>query len=290
MLRLPLRESADSQIAPFRATISRISEPTFSTMDSTTYQTIRVKREGSALFIELHKPPLNILDIAMMDEIYDALSAVESDSGTRVVVFRGAGEKAFCAGVSIQDHLPDRIREMIQHFHRIFRLLAKTDKITIAAVHGHCLGGGLELAIMCDLVVASEEAQFGQPEIKLGQLPPVGIILLPHLIGYRKAAELLFTGASIGASEARTLGLVNRVVPKTELHNATGELIQEMTTHSATALRLTKQLLRKVAGLDFERALKESEELFLGALVGTEDAKEGIVAFLEKRKPQWTHQ
>jgi cyclohexa-1,5-dienecarbonyl-CoA hydratase len=258
-------------------------------MTTQTYQTIQMEQRDAVATIILNKPPLNILDLAMMDDIVDALQFIESDAAARVLVFRAAGEKAFCAGVSIQEHTPDKIGQMIPKFHSIFRLLARTDKVTVAAVQGHCLGGGLELASMCDLVVAADDAQFGQPEIKLGQLPPVGIILLPYLMGYRKAAELLLTGSSMGASQAQELGLVNRVVPREQLSRCLDQLLGELTAQSGTALALTKQLLRRVQGLDFERLLSESEDYFLEKVAQTDDAKEGILAFLEKRAPNWTH-
>jgi cyclohexa-1,5-dienecarbonyl-CoA hydratase len=253
------------------------------------YHTIQLHQRDAVATIVLNKPPLNILDMAMMDEIHDVLGIIENDSVARVIVFRAAGEKAFCAGVSIQDHTPDKIGQMIPKFHSIFRLLARTEKVTVAAVQGHCLGGGLELANICDLVIAADDAQFGQPEIKLGQLPPVGIILLPHLMGYRKAAELLLTGASIGASRAEALGLVNRVVPPEQLSDSLDQLLAELTAQSGAALALTKQLLRRVQGLDFEGLLNESEDYFLEKVAQTDDGKEGIFAFLEKRSPNWNH-
>lgn len=250
------------------------------------YELIRVERADAVCAIELYKPPLNIIDIAMMKEMQAALR--EADAlDVRVIVFRGAGPKAFSAGVSIQDHTPDRIEEMIRSFHAIFRQLARTNRVTLAVVRGHCLGGGFELASMCDLVVASEDAQFGQPEIKLGQLAPVGVILLPHLIGYRKAAELLLTGSTLSAEQAQSLGLVNRVALPEQLSQCADQLLRELLEQSGSALRLTKTILRRVAGLDFERALAESEDFFLQTLAKTEDAKEGVVAFLEKRAPQW---
>ena len=258
-------------------------------MATQTYQTIQVGVLGPVYSIELNKPPLNILDLAMIDEVQAALREADADPNVRVVVFRGAGPKAFCAGVSIQDHTPDRIGEMIPRFHGIFRQLARTDKITLAVVHGHCLGGGFELAAMCDLIVASEDAQFGQPEIKLGQLAPVAVILLPYLVGYRKAAELLLTGGNIDARQAQSLGIVNRLAPRDQLAQCTDDLLRELMAQSGTALRMTKSILRRVAGLDFERALQESEEFFLQTLAKTKDAEEGIFAFLEKRAPQWTH-
>ena len=258
-------------------------------MTTETYQTIEVQQRDAVATIILNKPPLNILDMAMMDEIHRALGLIEKDATARVIVFRAAGEKAFCAGVSIQDHLPDRIGQMIPKFHRIFRLLARSEKVTVAAVQGHCLGGGLELASICDLVIATDDAQFGQPEIKLGQFPPVGIILLPYLMGYRRAADLLLTGRSFGATEAAAVGLINRVVSPERLSQGLDELIGELTAQSGAALTLTKQLLRRVQGLDFETLLSESEDYFLEKVAQTDDGKEGIFAFLEKRAPRWNH-
>jgi cyclohexa-1,5-dienecarbonyl-CoA hydratase len=258
-------------------------------MTTQTYQTIQFEPSEAVTAITLAKPPLNILNISMIEEIGIALREIEADAASRVIVFRATGEKAFCAGVSIQDHTPDKIGTMIPRFHDIFRLLARTNKVTVAAVQGHCLGGGLELVSMCDLVIATENAQFGQPEIKLGQLPPVGVILLPRLIGYRKAAELLLTGASIGARQAEALGLVNRVVPFNRLNDEVEKLLAELTALSGAALAMTKQVLRRTSGFDFEAALRESEDFFLNRLIHTDDAKEGIFAFLEKRTPKWNN-
>jgi cyclohexa-1,5-dienecarbonyl-CoA hydratase len=258
-------------------------------MAETGYSSIKAESADSVFSITLNKPPLNIIDIAMIEEVCAALRQAEADSAVQIVVFRGGGPKGFSAGVSVQDHTPERVKELIPKFDNIFRLLASTDKITLAAVHGFCLGGGFELAAMCDLVVATENATFGQPEIKLGQLAPVGVILLPHLIGYRKAAELIFTGATIGASEAKALGLVNQVVPEDQLSASVDNLISQMTALSRAILRQTKSFLRRASGLPFERLLQESEALFFNSVARTADSKEGIYAFLEKRPPRWTH-
>ena len=256
---------------------------------TTDYKTIAIHHAPPVLAIELNRPPLNIIDIAMMGEVSDALARADTDPSVRFIVFRATGEKAFCAGVSIQDHLPATIEQMIVSFHKIFRQLAKTDKIVLAAVQGHCLGGGMELVSMCDMVVAAEDAQFGQPEIKLGQMPPVGVILLPHLIGYHKAAELILTGGSIGSREALAFGLVNRIVAVGALEGATSQLIGEMASLSGEAMKLTKHLLQRTRGLNFDHLLDDSESFFLNRLAPTHDAKEGITAFLEKRAPRWTH-
>ena len=253
------------------------------------FQAIQLERQGAVSSIVLNKPPLNIIDFTMIQEIRSALKQAEDDPGIRVLVFRGAGEKGFSAGVSVQDHTPDRVAEVIPAFDDIFRLLSRTEKVTVAAVHGFCLGGGLELALMCDLVVATENAQFGQPEIKLGQMAPIGLILLPYLVGYRKAAELLFTGASIGAREAQSLGLVNRVVAPERLSETVEGLLKELNAQSGAILGLTKRALRRISPLDFEKALQQTEEFFFDTVIKTKDAKEGIFAFLEKRPPQWSH-
>jgi len=258
-------------------------------MADQTFQSIQTESAASVLTITLNKPPLNIIDIPMIEEICAALRQVEADAGIGIILFRGAGPKGFSAGVSVQDHTPDRVGELIPKFDDIFRLLAATDKVTVAEVHGFCLGGGFELAAMCDLVVATENATFGQPEIKLGQLAPVGVILLPHLVGYRKAAELVFTGATIGARAAEALGLVNQVVPNDQLEQAIQNLLGQLSTQSRAILRHTKSFLRRASGLEFVQLLKESEELFFNSVARTEDSKEGIYAFLEKRTPRWTH-
>ena len=258
-------------------------------MAEVTFESVRVDREAPVCSITLNKPPLNIIDLTMIEELRTILGQIEHDPTLRVVVLRGAGEKGFSAGVSVQDHTPDRVGKMIPAFDDLFRLLSSTEKVTVAAVHGFCLGGAFELTLACDLVLAADNAQFAQPEIKLGQLAPIGVILLPHLIGYRKSAELLLTGATLGALEAQSLGLVNRVVPPAELAQALRSLLNEMTAQSGTILRLTKRALRRTALLDFDKALQSMEGFFFESVLPTEDAKEGIFAFLEKRPPQWAH-
>jgi cyclohexa-1,5-dienecarbonyl-CoA hydratase len=258
-------------------------------MANRSFETIQVEREGAGCTIVLNQPPLNIIDFAMIQEIRRTLRDLESEKDIRTIVFRGAGPKGFSAGVSVQDHAPDRVAEVIPAFDDIFRLLAKTEKLTLAVVHGFCFGGGFELAMMCDLVVASDDAKFAQPEIKLGQVAPIGLIMLPPLIGYRNAAELLFSGKTVTGNEALALGLVNRVTPPAELRKATDDLLREINAHSGATIGLTKRALLQLWGADFEKRLRETEEFFLHQVAKSADAKEGIQAFMEKRAPQWTH-
>ncbi|HYT20004.1 MAG TPA: enoyl-CoA hydratase-related protein [Candidatus Polarisedimenticolia bacterium] len=249
------------------------------------YETIQLRLENRTACITLDRPPLNILDIAMMQSLDAVLKRAISKCD--FVIFQGAGRKAFSAGAEIADHAPKRVGKMLSAFHAVFRRLAAADCVTIAAVHGYCLGGGMELASFCDFVLATESAQFGQPEIKLGCFPPVAMITLPQLIGMRAAARLILTGEQIGAAEACRLGLVARVVPDAELPAALDSLLDELRQLSPSVLRLTRKTLRHLHSADFAKQLKEAERVYLSVLMRSPDAREGILAFLEKRQPNW---
>jgi len=249
------------------------------------YETIQLRLENRTAWITLDRPPLNILDIAMMQSLDAVLKRAISKCD--FVIFQGAGRKAFSAGAEIADHAPKRVGKMLSAFHAVFRRLAAADCVTIAAVHGYCLGGGMELASFCDFVLATESAQFGQPEIKLGCFPPVAMITLPQLIGMRAAARLILTGEQIGAAEACRLGLVARVVPDAELPAALDSLLDELRQFSPSVLRLTRKTLRHLHSADFAKQLKEAERVYLSVLMRSPDAREGILAFLEKRQPNW---
>ncbi len=248
-------------------------------------ETIQVLAEGRTALVTLDRPPLNVLDIPMMRSLSRALSQWIPRSD--VIVFRGAGPKAFSAGAEVRDHTPDRVPDMLNAFHEIFRQLAAADCTTVAAVHGHCLGGGCELATFCDFVIATESATFGQPEIKLGCFPPVAIITFPRLVGPRAALDLILTGRTISAHEAQRLGLATRVVPEDLLADTVEQLLGELGQLSPAALRLARRGLRERFGFDFDRSLRDVEELYLSELMKTEDAPEGVRAFIEKRAPVW---
>src|SRR5205807_5303045 len=204
---------------------------------TTHLETIQLRIEHRTAWLTLDRPPLNILDIAMMESLNAALERALAKSD--LVVFQGAGVKAFCAGVDVADHAPKRVDKMLSAFHGVFRRLAVADCLTIAAVHGYCLGGGMELATFCDSVLATESAQFGQPEVKLACLPPVAMVTLPRLIGMRAAVHVILTGNQIGAAEACRLGLVTRVVPDAELPAAVDNLVAQLRALSPAVLRLT---------------------------------------------------
>ncbi|HEY6944399.1 MAG TPA: enoyl-CoA hydratase-related protein [Candidatus Acidoferrum sp.] len=252
---------------------------------TTHVETIQLRIEHRTAWITLDRAPLNILDIAMMESLDAALERALPKSD--FVIFQGAGVKAFCAGADVADHTPKRVGRMLSAFHAVFRRLAAAECLTIAAVHGYCLGGGMELAAFCDFVLAAESAQFGQPEIKLGCFPPVAMVTLPRLVGAQAAAHLILTGHQISATEAHRLGFVTRVVPDYELAAAVDALLGELRELSPSVLHLTRKALAHLHGADFLQQLEEAERVYLSELMQTHDAQEGIRAFLEKRKPIW---
>lgn len=242
--------------------------------------------EGVA-WLTLNRPPLNILTNEMMAELGEALEVLAEQCQLKVVVLAGS-EKAFCAGVDVADHTPERVEQMICSFGRLFMRLRALPMPTLALVQGAALGGGAELALGCDLVLAAASARFGQPEIKLGVFPPIAAALFPHLIGYQQAARLLFSGETISAEEAARLGLVTYIAADDELEKTLEGLLGRLRRMSAAALRITKTALLRGADLGVMRALPQIEDLYLHDLMATADAREGIQAFLEKRQPVWS--
>ncbi len=252
------------------------------------FQHIRLEKQDGLARLVLNRPPLNVLDIAMMREIGDALEELSEDPGLKVLIFEATeGSKAFSAGVDVSEHTADKVEEMIEVFHRIFRLLDASDVPTVAAVGGAALGGGCELALFCDMVVASEKASFGQPEIQVGVFAPVAAVALPSIIGPKKAFELLLTGDRIRAAEAERLGLVNKVVPPEELSATVAQLAGKLGNLSAAVLRVAKKAAKVGSMGRFNKDLAAVEELYLGPLMDTEDVHEGLAAFMEKRAPVW---
>lgn len=249
------------------------------------FHSLQVQLEDRVARICLNRPPLNILDIPMLDEISAALKALPAE--VEFLRLEGAGPRGFSAGTEIRDHARERAAGMLSAFHAVIRRIAAAEWITVAAVHGICLGGGCELATMCDFVIADENATFGQPEIKLGCFPPVAAVTFPALIGPRAAADLILTGRTISAGEARELGLVTRAVARGEVQKAAADLENELKGLSISALKVARQALGRFAGQYFHEALNESESLYLHSLLHTNDAAEGVRAFIEKRTPVW---
>jgi cyclohexa-1,5-dienecarbonyl-CoA hydratase len=250
------------------------------------YSSIILEIQGNVARITLNQPPLNIIDISMMEEMHSAFARVLSTDDLKVLVIDHQG-KAFSAGVSIKDHSPGKVEEMIEKFHGLFRLLHSLAIPSLALVDGMALGGGCELAVFCDMVIASDRATFGQPEIKVGVFPPVAAVLFPRLIGRNRALDLLLTGDVIEAAEAKAIGLINKVIPAQSFHEKADEFISKLTSLSGSVLRLTKRAVDCGLSMSVTEGIAAAEQLYLGDLMKTEDAREGLNAFLEKRKPIW---
>ena len=236
--------------------------------------------------LTLHHPPLNVIDLAMMDELAQALSEIEARADVSTLLLSGAG-KSFSVGVDVAAHTPDQVTDMLSKFHAVIRAVISSRKVTIAAVHGHCLGGGAELAMVCDLVYTVDTASWGFPEIKLGCYPPVAATALAALVGQKHAADLILTGRNISGAEAARIGLANRDVADTELELAVKEAIQQLSSLSPAALAITKKANYAWDSMHFDKGLARAEKIYLDDLMKTADVQEGINAFLEKRQPVW---
>jgi len=246
---------------------------------------VRVEDRGGVAVVRLDRPPLNVLDIAAIEALDAALARVE-DSEAAVAVIASSIPKAFCAGVDVKDHVPERLERMILSFHAVFRRMHASRLVTIAAVRGACLGGGAELALSCDLVVAEETARFGLPEIRLACFPPVGLAALADRYGPR-LAELCLTGETIDGAEAHRRGLTSRLVPEGKAEEAALEAAGSMASGSRAVLGLTARNLRRLSLPHFEHSLEKAERAYLGDLVREPDMHEGIRAFVEKRPPRY---
>jgi cyclohexa-1,5-dienecarbonyl-CoA hydratase len=252
------------------------------------YKNIRFNAEDRVARITLARPPLNVFNIAMMQEIGLALEECVSQRELVAIVFEAAPDsRAFSAGVGVEEHVEETIYQMLESFHAIFRRLEQLAKPAIAVVDGAALGGGCELVAACDIVIASDRARFGQPEIKLGVFPPVAAVLLPLIIGEKRSRELILTGDLIDAPEAARLGLVNHLVPGDQLSQKTEEILTKLRELSGATLEATRRALDLGRGRSLDAALAEVENLYLHELMKSEDANEGIRAFMEKRKAVW---
>lgn len=253
---------------------------------SITSARVCIDRQGRLCRLALNNPPLNVIDIPMMDELNRELLAVEADDSVSVIVISGSAN-AFSAGVDVAAHTPDKVSEMLTKFHAVVRALVASKKVTIAAVHGACLGGGAELAMVCDMGYTADSAMWGFPEIKLGCYPPVAATALAAVVGQKLAADLILTGRSISGREAVQIGLANCAVPSDQLDRAVRECVDRLVTLSPAALAITKKAICAWDSIHFDKGLARAENIYLQELIKTEDAQEGIAAFLQKREPRW---
>ena len=251
------------------------------------YKFITYSTDNGLVAITIDRPPYNVLDIASMEEIGAALRRAAADTTAKVVLVRGSGEKAFSAGVEVSDHTQEKVDRMIEVFGDIFRGLEEVPVPTVAALNGVALGGGCELALGCDMVIAANHAKIGQPEIKLGVFPPVAAALMAKLIPPGKAYELVLGGESLTAEEALQWGLINKVYAKEEFSAGVQTYLVRFLGLSRVALVLAKKAMRAARERPFRDALAHADAIYLKELMTTEDAREGLAAFMQKRKPVW---
>lgn len=246
---------------------------------------VDLTHDGQVLSVALSSPPGNVLDAQMMREIISCVESLGSGGSVKAIVFKGEG-KHFCFGASVAEHQKDQAADMIAGFHRMFKALLDCEVPTIALVRGQCLGGGMELASFCNIILAEPSAKFGQPEIQLGVFPPVAALVLPHIVGQLRADDLVLTGRSIDAATAHAWGLVQSVVEDGEA--ALEDLLsKQILPKSASSLRYANLAVRSRWYEDLAERLDRMERLYVDGLMETFDANEGISAFLQKRPPAW---
>jgi cyclohexa-1,5-dienecarbonyl-CoA hydratase len=248
--------------------------------------TVGYQVRDDVAYVTLDAPPLNLLTAAMMGDLAAALERAGHDRTLKAIAVTSAG-RAFSAGADVGEHRPEQAPAMIEGFSRLFHALGASELPLVMAVDGAALGAGFELALMADVLLASDRASFGQPEIRLGFFAPVAVAWLPARIGIARAIEVTSTGRTYTAGEMQVMGLVSRVVTPEELPAALEAVLTDMRRASPVVMRMNVRLARQLQGRPFEEARREAERVFLGELMATEDVREGIAAFYQKRRPAW---
>ncbi len=252
------------------------------------YKYIQLEIADNVARLTMNRPPYNALTVEMMREMARAFEGLHDARQVRVVLFQASAEcKAFSAGVAVEDSTPDRAFQTLEAFQEVFRSILDTSKPVVTVVNGPAIGGGCELAALGDIIVATPKARFAQPEIRLGVFPPLAAVILPLVIGHKRALEMILTGEPLSAQDALRLGLVSRVVPEEKLEEEVAKLLAKVSDQSTPVLETAKRVLYDTIGLPLPQAIKKSVDIYLNQLMDLDDAQEGIRAAIEKRKPVW---
>jgi cyclohexa-1,5-dienecarbonyl-CoA hydratase len=241
---------------------------------------------GDVTRLILRRPPLNFLNLELLRQLEEHLESLGDDPPCRLLVLDSEGP-AFSTGLDMSEQTREAIFLLLERFHHVVRLLYSVPRPTLAIVRGMALGAGNELAACCDFAFATDQASFGQPEVKTGTIPSVAHLILPGLVGTRRAMELILTGNLISAKEAAALGLISRVVPEDKMEAAIGDLAGLLRGLSAPVVALALLEARESRTRQLEERLRRAESIYLNQLMDLEDTAEGIRAFLERRTPQW---
>jgi len=251
-----------------------------------TYKFIAFDTSTFVARITLNHAPYNVLTVPMMTELAEAIESLNGRGDVKCILL-DSSQKMFSAGISLEDSRPERVFQTLDAFNRVFQSASEISKPLIVVVNGQAIGAGSELVAFGDMIIATSNARFSQPEVKMGVFPPFAAIMLPQLIGPKKTYELILTGQSMTAEEALQFGLVNKVVPEAELGKAVNEVLGRIGEISAPVLEMTKRVIGSTLGMPFPEAIKRSHNIYLNQLMDLEDAQEGLRAVIEKRKPVW---
>jgi cyclohexa-1,5-dienecarbonyl-CoA hydratase len=250
------------------------------------FQFVKFKVEGEIARLTLDRPEHNLLNERVLMELVAGINAVSETHEIKLIVLDSAA-KVFCGGIELGEYTARRVFQLLDAFHGAFSAMVETAKPLLVVVNGPAFGGGAELAALGDLVIATPNARFAQPEIKLGAFPPLAAAVLPHILGPKLALELVLTGETMTAERARQVGLVNWLVPEADLKKKVDEVIAKVTSQSGPVLTMAKRAILGSLGLPLREAVRNSMKVFLNELADLEDAQEGLRATVEKRAPKW---
>lgn len=250
------------------------------------YKFIQFDTSTFAARITLNFPPYNVLTVPMMVELAEAIESLNGRNDIKCILL-DSSQKAFSYGISVEDSRSERVFQTLDTFNRVFQAIAEISKPLIVVVNGPAIGAGSELVAFGDLVVATPNARFAQPEVKMGVFPPFAAIMLPQLIGPKKTYELILTGNPLTAEDAAHFGFVNKVVPEAQLKQAVDEVLARIGQFSGPVLEMTKRVISSSIGRPLAEAMKKSQDIYLNQLYALEDVQEGLRAVVEKRQPVW---
>jgi cyclohexa-1,5-dienecarbonyl-CoA hydratase len=250
------------------------------------FRFIKFKLEGAVVRLTMNRPEHNLLHEAMLRELAASFEHVATLNEVKLVVLDSAF-RVFSGGIDLGEYTRLRVFQVLDAFETAFLAMLSTSKPLLVVVNGPAVGGGSELASLGDIVVATPRAKFAQPEVTIGVFPPFAATVLPHLIGPKRALEMVLTGEAISADRALELGLVNHVVPEAKLEETVNGLIKKITAQSGPVLSMAKRAVIDGMGMSLRDALHNSLKIFLNELYGLEDSQEGVRAVVEQRKPQW---
>ena len=236
--------------------------------------------------LTLSHAPHNVLTVPMMKEMAEAIESLNGRTDVKAILLQSS-QATFSAGISLEDSRPDRVFQTLDAFTRVFQAMVDISKPVVVVVNGPAIGAGSELVGFGDVVIATPKAKFAQPEVKLGVFPPFAAVMLPQIVGQKKAYELILTGEALTAEEALRFGFVNKVIPEPELKDYVAGVLARISEFSGPVLEVTKRVIGSSIGQPLKQAMKNSQDLYLNELMSMEDVQEGLRAVIEKRKSVW---